>query len=271
MLKKIAFAVLAVAAGLFLFSHTRLASYGGTAWKKVREATKQQVPLEFEIERIRHEVAQLIPDMQKNLSVLAEEIVAVQNLKEEIDTTRVNLNKQKDRIHALKEDLKRGSERVVYDGRPYSVNRVRELLSRDLTAAQRCEQEIRSKEQLLEAKERALDAAREQLASMRSQKQELEVQVAQLEADVKTVRLAQTRSQFQLNDSRLSHIKGSLADLRSRLKVQQTHAILLGEFANDVIPVEKKAKSSEQLISEVETYLGENPKDESRVAAESRN
>lgn len=271
MLRKIAFATLAVAAGLFVLSHTRLASYGGTAWKKVRESTKKQVPLEFEIDRIRHEVTQLVPDMQKNLSVLAEEIVAVQNLREDIDRTRVSLNNQKERIHAMKEELKRGSERVSYDGRSYSAHRVREVLATDLAAAQRCEQELRSKEQLLEAKERALDAAREQLASMKSQKQELELQIEQLQAELKTVRLAQTRSKFQLDDSRLAHIKGSLAEIRNRLKAQKVQMDLAGEFAQDFVPAERKVKSSEQVIREVEAYLSDTSKDDAKVAAEPRN
>lgn len=268
MLKKIAFATVAVAAGLFLLGQTRVASYGCTAWKKIRQETKKQVPIEFEIERLRHEVTQLVPDMKKNLSVIAEEIVAVQNLREDIDRMRASLDRQREQIRAMKDDLKSGTERVMFNGRLYSASLVREKLAGAVSAAQLADKEVTTKEQVLEAKERALDAAREQLASMRAQKQHLELEVAQLEADLKTVRLAQTRSKVQFDDSRLAHIKASLADLRTRLKVERTELDLAGEFA-DGAPV-FKAKTNEQVIKEAEAYLGEDRDAGAKVAVEKR-
>ena len=81
---------------------------------------------------------------------------------------------------------------------------------------------------------------------MRDQKQDLEVQIAQLEADLKNVRLAQTRCKVQLDDSRLAEIKRSLADLRNRLKVEKTQAELEGEFANDPISVDKQVPAGQR-------------------------
>src|SRR5947209_1557328 len=101
MLKKIAFATLAVAVGLFVTGHTRLSSYGGTAWKKIQAGVKHQVPVEFEIDRLKNEVSQLVPDMRRNCTTIAEEMVAVHNLKEDIQTTRVNLTKQKEVARTL--------------------------------------------------------------------------------------------------------------------------------------------------------------------------
>jgi len=103
MLKKIAFATLAVSAGLFLVGQTRLCSYGGTAWKKIQVGAKHQIPVEFEIDRLKHEISQLLPDMKRNCTAIAEEIVAVQNLKEDVAYTRTNLDKQKQSVRALKD------------------------------------------------------------------------------------------------------------------------------------------------------------------------
>lgn len=265
MLKKIGFLTLMVAAGLFIISQTRVGSYGGTAWKKVKDATKKQVPIEFEIERLRHEVAQLVPDVKNQLSGIAEEMVAVQNLREEIEVTKVNLNKQQESLRAMKDDLKNGIVPVSTSGRPYSANFVREKMARDLASCQRCEKEVKTKEQLLEAKERALDAARERLASIKGQKEELEIAIENLEAELKTVRLAQTRSKFEFDDSRLAHIKQSLADLKTRLQVERKTGELYGEFANDLPTAEPKAKSSDQVIHDVEAYLGDTSKEDGKV------
>src|SRR5262249_23094024 len=218
-LKKLEIVALMCGAGFWVLRTTKVASYAGTAWSKIRASANNQVPVEFEIDRIRHEVAQLVPDMKKHLGVIAEEMVAIENLREEITTTRANLDTQKQAIAQMAQDLKSDSQTVVYNNRQYSRARISEKLARDLASCKRCETELKSKEQLLDAKERSLEAAREQLASMKDQKRELEVKIAQLEARLKTVRLAQTKNKFQFDDSRLAHIKQSLADVDNRLKV----------------------------------------------------
>lgn len=254
MVKKVAIVAVGVLAALFVLSNTKFGSYAGTAWGKIRTKAKQQVPVEFEIDRLRHEVAQLIPDMKKNRSVIAEEMVAIENLKEEIAATRTRLADHKAALLKLSKDVDSGETTFVYHGRAVRRERLAEKLARDLQSYKRAEVEVKTKEQVLEAKERALDAAKEQLAAMRDQKQDLEVQIAQLEAEVKNVRLAQTRCKFQVDDSRLAEIKRSLADLRNRLKVEKTQAELEGEFANDSVTVEKPRPVSE-ITREVRAYF----------------
>jgi hypothetical protein len=268
MLKKIGFAALAVVAGLFVLNSTHLGSYAKTAWHKVKKSAKCQVPLEFQLETARTEIAQLIPDIRNHINAIAQEKQAVDRLKEEIAVTKANLDEQKKRIYTMKEDLKKGEVKILYHDKFYSAERVRNQLARDLASCQRCEKQLESREKMLDAKERALDAGREQLASMKSEKEKLEVLVETMEAELKNLRLAQTRSQFHLDDSRLSRIKATLDDIRDQMKVQQTATELNAEFLNDTIPVDKKVnQSKEQLIREAEAYLGET-KSDSSVAAE---
>jgi len=268
MFKKIGIAAVAVAVVLFLLNSTMLGSYTSTAFSKIHGSFKKQVPIEFEIDRIKHEIAQLVPDMKKNLSAVAEEMVAIDNLKEEITVTKGNLQEQKASIMAMTEDLDRGLQTVSYKGRTYSAARVREKLAADFNGYQRCEKDVKAKEQLLDAKERGLDAAREQLSSIRAQKQELEIQVESLEAELKAVRLAQTRNKFHFDDSRLAHCKGILADIKNRLKIEKTQEELSGQFANDpTIAVEQKAKSTPELSREIKAYF-QGPESPDKVAAE---
>src|SRR5438477_12911897 len=108
MLKKIGFAALAVVAGLFILNSTHLGSYAKTAWHKVKKTAKGQVPLEFQLESARNEIAQLIPDMRSNIDNIARETIAVGRLREGIAVTKANLADQKTRIYTMKEDLKKG-------------------------------------------------------------------------------------------------------------------------------------------------------------------
>ncbi|MBY0521797.1 MAG: hypothetical protein K2R98_00270 [Gemmataceae bacterium] len=255
MFKKLAIGTMIAVAAVTVLSYTKLGSYAGTAWNKARVSAKKQVPIEFEIDRLKNEVAQLIPDMKKNRSIIAEEMVGIDNLREEIASTRTKLDQQKIVLLKLSKDVEGGETTFVINGSSYPRQRIIEKLSRDLESFKRCEAELKSREQLLDAKERSLEAAKQQLVSMRDQKQELEVAIAQLEADLKTVRLAQTKCKFQVDDSRLTDIKRSLAELRGRLKVEKTAAELEAEFGNDPIPTQSTVKPANEVARDVREYL----------------
>jgi DNA repair exonuclease SbcCD ATPase subunit len=260
MLKKIAVASLAVVGGLFILNSTHLGSYARTAMHKIKESAKRQVPLEFQLESIRTEAAQLIPDMKNHLRSIAAETVAIQNLREEIVDIRTHFDKQKDNIRAMNDELKSGVQKVSYNGRTYSADRLREIVARNLDSCKRCADELKAKESLLDAKERALDVAREQLGSMRSQKEQLEVQIAQMEAELKTLRLAQCKSNFHLDDSRLSHIKAALQDVRTQMRVEQEEGKLFETFDEGISNAAgetAKPVSNATITKEVDDFLGE--------------
>ena len=264
MFKKIGLVALVVVGGLFLLNRTNLGSYASTAWKKVRQGACNQVPLEFEVERVRHEISQLVPDMKDSIKGIAEESVAVENLRDEIVATRATLAKQKEKILVMRQDLEtnKTAKTISYGNKEYSVARIRERLAKDFESYKHCEESLQSKEKLLETREAALATEREKLANMRSMKEELEVQVAQLEADVKNMRLANVRSNVQVDDSRLARIKSSIASIRDRLKADKTAAILQAQFGNDLdIQVEKKIKTAE-VIKEIDDHFGKESKSE---------
>ncbi|HEV3261839.1 MAG TPA: hypothetical protein VG013_33625 [Gemmataceae bacterium] len=266
MFKKLAVAGVAVVLGLTLVSWAGLGSYATTAWTNIRNHFKKQVPLEFEIQRVRNEVAQLIPDMKKNFKVVAEEMVAIDNLKEEISVARANLRQQKADILTMTNDLNSGTETIVYDGREFSADRVRDKLDHDFASYKALESEVKSKERLLTAKEKALDAARAQLAAVRQQKQDLEVQIAELEAQLQTVRLAEARSKVHIDNSRLSRCKATLADIRNRLNAEIKTVELENEFSTDAIPVDKKARSVSELTHDINAHFGQSPRGNGKVA-----
>ncbi len=270
MCRKILVGAAVVALGLFALHASGLSSYPATAFGNIKKALKKQVPLEFEIERLRTEVARLVPDMKNHLSTIAQEMVAVDSLKEEIAQTRTNLAKQKENILAMSRALESGTSTVSFNHRESSAARIKEKLARDFESYQRCEAELQSREKLLEAREKALDAARDQLATMRTQKQDLEVQVTQLEAELKTIRAAQCRNKFHFNDSSLARCKATLAELRNRLKVEKTTLELEGQFGNDAFPVEAKEKSAKELTKEINGYFNNQKSDDGKVVVDQK-
>jgi chromosome segregation ATPase len=272
MWKKLIFGAVAGVVVLALLANTRcgawVTSHLRTSWDKAMADAEKQVPLEDEIDRLRHETEQLVPDMKKHLGVIAEEMVAVDNLRERIKKNKAEQALRKQNILTMTADLKSGSERIVYDGRKFSANRVKDKLEQDLAAYDRAESEIKRLDQLLEAREKSLDAAREQLATMKSKKAELELKLAELEAKVKALRVAQQKSNVHLDDSRLSEIEASITKVENRLKVENKTLELENQYVTDSIPVGKKAKSTNEVIKDVEARFGDGAKADGKVAAD---
>jgi chromosome segregation ATPase len=231
----------------------------GWAFCSARPNANNQVPVEVEIERLRHEIAQLIPDMKKNISQIAEETVTVRNLKKEVETQETVLAKQKTNMLAASRQLEAGEYPVVYNDREYTPNQAREKLAKELDQYKRSASDLKFKKELLEAKETSLEKAKEQLTGLKDQKRELEVQLAKLEAKAKALEVAQTRSKFQFNDARMTGIKKSLEELETRVRVEEEKLKLYEDFTLEGRPIQtpKPGKSTKDVAQEVRDYFGE--------------
>jgi septal ring factor EnvC (AmiA/AmiB activator) len=265
LIRKVTLGAVIVGAGLMALSWAGLSSYPAAAFHKARAAAKKQVPLEFDIERLRYQVAQLVPDMKKHISSIAEMTVAVENLREDVSNTRVSLEKQQDRILTMTKELDSGATTVSYGGREWPASRLKEKLSSDFHTYQTSDMELKAKEQLLEAKERELNASRDQLSTLKAQKQELELEVARIEAELKTVRAVQAKSKYHIDNSSLSKCKATLAEIRNRLKIEKTASDLHQEFDYDAPASRTNNKSAKELSREIKSYFG-HPQTDGSVA-----
>ncbi len=268
LVKKVTLGAAIVAGGLMVLSWAGLSSYPAAAFSKVRSAVKKQVPLEFDIERLRHQVAQLVPDMKKNISAIAEMTVSVDTLRQDVVETRARLETQQTNIFTMSKELESGATTVSYRGRDWTAGRLKDKLDTDFTAYQQTEAELKSKEKLLEARERELEAARQQLGTMRTQKQHMELEVARIEAELKELRAVQAKSKYCVNNTSLDKCKATLTELRNRLKVEKTAVQLHDEFDGENIIGQKKTKSAKELTQEIKTYFGNSQNGE--VAAEKK-
>src|SRR5262249_58442904 len=84
---------------------TDACSYIRASAKRVRSEVKATVPLDFEIERARNMVAEIIPDIQKNMHVIAQEEVEIDELHDQIARTEKNLSVERERLLTLRQDL----------------------------------------------------------------------------------------------------------------------------------------------------------------------
>lgn len=259
MLKKslIGLAAVVVLSGL-VFGRDAV-SYIKTFGTSARAAIKAEVPIEFEIQRARDMVGNLLPDIRKCMHVIAEEEVNVEHLSKEIARCEGDLNKQKEEIFALRRDVDQGRQTYQYASRVYTCNDVKRDLASRFERYKTAEATVASKRQILTAREKSVIAAREKLEGMLVSKRDLEVQIENLDARLKTVQAAQTASSVQLDDSQLARAKKLISELNKQLDVAQKMLDADGKFTG-LIPVETAAQIPEDLSNQIDEYFGNGAK-----------
>src|SRR5437016_555707 len=122
--------------GLIVFGVAALlhTTYGALGLKKAKAFFKQQITPETRVEMIRDEIAGLDKEMKQFRSAVAEETVAVENLREQIAKGEENHKKQLEKIKTMRKDIAAcedtGEQTVSYGDQKYSLDRVRSKLAK---------------------------------------------------------------------------------------------------------------------------------------------
>lgn len=265
MLKKAVVGSLAVATlGTFVFGRDAW-SYLRTGAQSVREAVKSEVPIEFEIERARREVEQLLPEIRKSLHVIAQEQVEVEHLGEAIAKREASLEGQEEAILTLSADLKSGGTQFVYAGRNYDAKAVQRDLAERFNRFKVTEDTLRREREVLVAKETALESHRETLESMLSQRKDLGVELERLEARLRTVEARKQISELNIDDSQLARVKALIREIDKKLDIEDELLNAEGNFSG-LIPIEKESDVPADIAQQVQEYFSSRGT-ESRFAA----
>jgi chromosome segregation ATPase len=197
------------------------ASHVKTSLGWVRQSVRESVPVEFEISRARQMIKDLDPEIHRNMHLIAKEEVEVRHLRDQLGEAEKQLVKSRSEIERLTGDLKRGNSNFVYCGKSYSARQVENDLSRRFEQYKVKEATLGKLTQVLSARERGVEAGREKLKAMQAAKGQLEVDVANLEARLEMVKVAQSTSDFNFDDSRLARTKELVRDIGCRIDVTE--------------------------------------------------
>lgn len=231
-------------------------SYVRTSAGYVRQAVHDSVPIEFQIQRARGMIADLIPEIRKNMHVIAKEEVEIARLEEQIAQARTRLGKEKEELLRLHADLSDGRSVYRYAGRSYTADEVKEDLARRFERYKTGEATLGSLEQIHSARVRSLDAARRKLEGMMAARRQLQVEVENLQARVQMLAAARATSDFQFDESKLGQVKELIADLQTRLDVAER--LLSAETdLHDEIPLDES--TPENIVDEVTEYFNRQP------------
>ncbi|MBT4868430.1 MAG: hypothetical protein HON53_25250 [Planctomycetaceae bacterium] len=246
----------AIAATLAVFVFGKdVFSYATTSASSVREAVKSEVPLEFEIERARNLVGNLMPDIRHCMHVTAEQQVDIEHLTADINRKETEIGLQKGQILALRSDLAGGDETFVYASRKYTSDEVKRDLATRFERFKSAQENLARDKQILVAREKALRANQKKLDDMFVAKQDLEVKLEQLDAKLKTIQAAETVSELEIDDSQLSQAKQLIKALNREMDVRQTKLDNEGKFTG-LIPVDAADVVPTNIGEQIDDYFG---------------
>jgi chromosome segregation ATPase len=240
MIKKAIFTAAAALVVSLVFLGRDLVSYVRTSAGYVQSSVTDSVPMEFQITRARGMIDDLVPEIRKNMHVIAKEEVEVEKLDKQIADTQKRLAKDKEEILRLKTDIDGSKPAFEYAGRTYTLPQVKQDLANRFDRYKTSEATLGSLKDIYRARQKSLDAARQKLEGTLAAKRQLYVEVENLQARLQMIAAAQTTSQYNFDESRLGRVRGLIADLKTRLDVSEKLANVEGQF-HDQIPLDETA------------------------------
>jgi len=254
---------------LFLVFGTHAPGYVKTAFHKVRRDIKSTVPMPFDIERTRDEIANLEPAIRENIETLARTEVDVEKLAREIDSHRAKMATEKTAIHQLRNSLETGEYRLA--GHPsvaYTEEEVKSDLGRRFDSYKNAQTILEAKESTLKAKQNEIVAFRQKLETTMAEKKKLTIKLDAIEARLRQIEATQAGSEFQLDGTALSHAKESVADLEKRLEVMARSADMYSRYAETGVPV--LLDPSRDVVKEIDAEFSEAaPKGDAKTGGKS--
>lgn len=252
---KAGLATLGIAAVVF---GTQAWSYIRTGVSNVQNAVQAEVPIAFELDRARHEVQQLLPEIRKSLHVVAEEQVEVEHLKAALDNKGAALAEQQQSLVTLTADLKSDRQHFVYAGSNYDRVELERDLAERFSRFKIAEESLKKEREMLVMKTRALSVHRDTLEKMLSQKKTMELELDRLQARLRTVESRKQISSLSIDDSKLAQVKSMIGTIDKKLDVEDAVLDAEGNFS-DLIPITKPAISTVDIVAAVEAHLGTQP------------
>jgi len=209
-------------------------SYFRSAVGSVRDVAKDNVPIEFELRRARDLVNDIIPEMQANIRVIAQQEVEIANLKTDLVQSKKALCDEQCKIQKLREVLLTQQTSYNLNSLNYSRMAVTDELSRRFDRYKEAEVILAGKQRLLENREKSLQAGISMLEKTRSQKSMLESQIETLEGQFRLVQAAAVGSKLNIDHSKLAQTQKVLADIKKQLDVAERVLAHESKFAEEI-------------------------------------
>ncbi len=239
--------------GLFVFG-TDVFSYVSTSARSVKTTVKDNVPIVFELQRARDMIEQILPELQANIRLIAQEEVEIAALEKEIVRSAEDLAKQQRSIAQLRGRLDTQQVSFVLGNANYSREQLTERLAHRFDRYKESKTAMVGRDRLLEARRRSLAAAEHMLDRARQQKGELEQKIEGLVAQHRLIQSSAVAVDLQVDGRRLNKADHLIKDIQRRLDVAQRVLARQTDFLDDDTDV--TYVDEESLLAEIDEHLG---------------
>ncbi len=247
-------AVCVVMVGVLLFGRSFL-SYLRTSARVVQKAAQDSVSVEFELQRARDMVDDILPQLQANVRMIAEDEVEIASLEKDVAASRESLQQQQRKLAGLREKMQIQQVSYQIGGREMSRDHLAQQLSQQFDRYREAELIVDSKERLLETRRQSLQNAMQMLDRAKHQKLQLEQKIESLVAQHRLVQSSSIGSRVAVDGSRLNRAEQLLAQIERRLDVSQR--ILAHESDLHEIQLDEGQVDESELLAEYDEYFGD--------------
>lgn len=235
-------------------------SYVRTSAASVREAVKNSVPIEFELQRAKDMVDAILPELQTQVRMIAQEEVEIAALEADVNQSNERLDREQVQLTKLRNEMRTQLVSFEVGGREWSRSQMTEQLARRLDRYKSGQLALAGKERLLDKRKESLTAALSALDSMRHRKAELEHKVEALAAQARILNASQHEAGIHIDGSELSQADQLVREIETRLDVAKR--VLDHEQDIFAIDLERDEISEEQVLADFDDYFdsSETPK-----------
>jgi chromosome segregation ATPase len=213
--------LLAVVLVAFFLFGSDLTGMIRTAMRTVQKSARENVPVEFELERAKEKINDILPDLQSQVRMIAEEEVAIARLEKELQVDQRQLAENELKLSSLRDQMRTTKEFYVVNGRDVQREQMTEQLQSRFNHFKQAELALNSKQRLLDKRKAGLSAALAMLDKMRTRQSELQLKVESLAAQHRLIKASQIESGTMIDGSQLSQADQLLSQLETRLAVAQ--------------------------------------------------
>jgi hypothetical protein len=197
-------------------------------------------------------VDDIVPEMQANVRIIAQQEVEIERLRKDIADSRRNIDEERVKVVKLRDALATQNTSFTFGRFSYSRDQLKEDLARRFDTLKEAEVVLTGKERLLTNRERSLAAAVATLERTRQQKALLESQIAALDGQNQLVKAAAVGSKFEIDNSKLAQTERLISEIKKQLDVAER---VLAHEARFVEPIQVDSVSEKDLLTQIDEHL----------------
>ena len=220
---------------------------------KLRDSVRENVSIEFEIERARKSAASLFNDIRRNHEIIVREQVEVDELSREIQREKRDLDDQRAVLVSIRSQIPAAESMEPSADRTAAWLNARRELRTKFATLQTAEATLAARTQMLQIRQDSLAQAKAAQRDILQRKRQLDTEVANLDARLRLLNSKGISDQVRVDRESLEQSEELVLYLRRRLAVAEQLTNAPADFYK--LQVNEGDVLDADLESDVDRYL----------------